>query len=117
LSIAGERAESRALAGRLIGTCVLALGVVSFVALLVSHTRWELGPPAKPSPVQPFLTLVSPDAYPDGRADLEDTAALYIQTPWNYVPSFPECALPEDALLSFPPDFASAPLRPRTSGE
>jgi hypothetical protein len=46
--------------------------------------------------------------------DLEDTAALYIQTPWNHVPDFPECALPEEALLSFPPDFESQSITYRS---
>jgi hypothetical protein len=102
-----ENVESRALGSRLLGTCLGAIGLVSFVALLASYTHWTFGPFPKLIPPKPFLTLFPQDAYPDDRINLEDTAALYIQTPWNYVPSFPECDLPEDALLLFPPDFES----------
>jgi hypothetical protein len=97
--------ELRSLGYRLGLICVLTLGVLGFMSLLATHTCWALGPFRKPVPPEPFLALVPKDIYPDGRLDLEDTAALYIQTPWNYVPSFPECELPEDALLTFPPDF------------
>jgi hypothetical protein len=64
-----------------------------------------LGPFPESTPQEPFLALIPKNTYLDGRLDLEDTAALYIQTPWNYVPPFPECELPEDTLLTFPPHF------------
>jgi hypothetical protein len=105
-----EKVELSFLGYRLVAVCILTIGVVAFVALLASHTRWTFGPFSKPVPPEPLLTLIPQNIYPDNRIDLEDTAALYIQTPWNYFPSFPECDLPEDALLLFPPDFASTTI-------
>jgi hypothetical protein len=100
-----EYSELQLLGYRLALACILTLGVLGIMGWLATHTCWILGPFPKLVPPKPFLIFVPQDIYPDGRLDLEDTAALYIQTPWNYVPSFPECELAEDALLLFPPDF------------
>jgi hypothetical protein len=112
-----ENIELGFLRYRLVAVCTLATGAVAFVALLAFHTHWTFGPFPKPIRSEALLTFIPQDAYPDNRIDLEDTAALYIQTPWNYFPSFPECDLPEDALLLFPPDFASASIHFRSSEE
>ncbi|MDR2419895.1 MAG: hypothetical protein LBD40_01045 [Puniceicoccales bacterium] len=106
-----ENVELGFLRYRLVAVCTLAAGTLAFVALLASHTRWTFGPFLKPIRLESLLTLILQDTYPDDRIDLEDTAALYIQTSWNYFPSFPECDLPEDALLLFPPDFESTSVR------
>jgi hypothetical protein len=106
-----EKVELGFLKYRLVAVCILAITAVSFIALLAFHTRWTFGPFLKPILSEPLLTLIPQDTYPDDRVDLEDTAALYVHTPWNFIPSFPECDLPEDALFLFPPDFESTAIR------
>ncbi|MDR3143351.1 MAG: hypothetical protein LBT57_00630 [Puniceicoccales bacterium] len=114
MNVRREEVESLALSRRLFGVCILTLGILGAVGFLASRTCWTFGSFPRPIPPEPFLTLLPKSASLDDQMDLEDTAALYIQTPWNHVPDFPECALPEEALLSFPPDFESQSITYRS---